>query len=99
MSLPLKPSSTGAAARRAKLGTVSLAVFGLAAIWSAVCALWIQSRLPSESALPIIGLLCVLLGLFLSRARRWVAVAGLLLNSSPWIFFLWTVVRDRLGHM
>ena len=75
---------------------------GLALVWAGAFALWIWSLLPSEAALPVIGflclgvlglsslgLLCALLGLFLTRTRRWIAVVGLVLNGLPWGCVLW----------
>jgi hypothetical protein len=93
------PAGTGSTTREAPLGMVSLAAFGLVLFWVGACSLWIWSLIPSEAALPVfgflyfgvlglssLGVLCALLGLFLTRRRRWIAVVGLVLNGAPWAY-------------
>ncbi|MCI0567172.1 MAG: hypothetical protein L0Z52_03150 [Acidobacteria bacterium] len=93
----------------ARFGVISLAIFGLAVLWCAGCALWIQSLMPSEAALPVFGFLyigvlglsatggiCALLGVALKRGRGWGAVVGLLLNVSPWLYLLWLFAKGNL---
>jgi len=88
--------------REPPLGMVSLAAFGLVLVWTGVLALWIRSLLPSEAALPVIGFLCIgvlllsslgvlcaVLGLILTRRRRWIAVVGLVVNGAPFAYVAW----------
>lgn len=101
------PAGTGST--EAPLGMVSLAAFGLVLFWVGACSLWIWSLIPSEAALPVfgflylgvlglssLGVLCALLGLFLTRRRRWIAVVGLVLNGSPWVYVMWFVAGGQL---
>ena len=100
------PTGVGPTSGEAPLGMVSLAAFGLVLFWSAMCAIRINSLLPSEAALPImgflllgvlgltsLGVLCALLALFLTRRRRWIAVVGLVVNGAPWAYALWFITR------
>ena len=105
-----KPApESGRRAFDARFGYISLAIFGLAVLWGSACALWIQSLMPSEAALPVFGLLyfgvlglsgigslCSLLGMALKRGRGWAAAAGLALNASPWLYLLWLFAMGNL---
>src|SRR5262249_42800020 len=86
----------------ARLGLGSLCLFGVGVPSGLAGSLWIRSLLPSEGALPIMGLLAVgvlgisamgvisaLVALGLSRARWWLAATGLIANGAPWIYLLW----------
>jgi hypothetical protein len=103
------PAGTGSTAGEPPLGLVSLAAFGLVLFWIGACSLLIWSLIPSEAALPVfgflyigvlglssLGVLCALLGLFLTRRRRWIAVVGLVLNGAPWAYVMWFVFRGHL---
>jgi hypothetical protein len=106
---PKPATGAGRSSFDARFGGISLALFGLAALWGAACGLWIQSLMPSEAALPVFALLyfgvlglcgigevVALLGVALKRGRSWVTLVGLLLNASPWLYLLWLYSMGNL---